>query len=182
MATITKSADAPAGDVTLTAGQATFTLNDSTKSYDTKDTALLSAARSGLFFDVKEDEAPVEEGQAPDDPNDPRTHPSADHLSVNASKEAVAAAEANQKAIADVTVIAQNFSPASASQTVAEQLAEQFHVIGTDVAPEVPFSTTETAPAAPTDTAPFSPAPANGGKGSGVTEASAPTTSTGASN
>lgn len=79
------------------------------------------------------------------DPNDPRLHPEADHLSSLATSETISAAEANQKAIEDVTVAAENLPTTDVSPTVAEQLAANFVTIGTDVGPEVPYAE----PAAP---------------------------------
>lgn len=147
-ATITKSSTAPAGDVSLSAGQITFTLNDKSTTYSTEDQSIISAALGSTTFDVKLPPPTVEEGtDTQSDPNDPRLHREADHLSAVASQETIDAADKNQQAIDDVTVVKPETSP---PPTVEQALEQQFVATGTDVGPDVPFAET----AAPTPSAP----------------------------
>lgn len=136
MATITKSADAPAGATSFSVGQINFTLDADQPEFVTEDQNVVASARANSFLSVKED-IPVANPNAPTpDQNDPQNNPEADHLSAQASQAAKDAAAANQAAIADIVTGAQNVG--AGEPTVAETVASTLDIIGVEAAPVLP--------------------------------------------
>jgi hypothetical protein len=140
MAKITKSAHAPSGDLLVTTAAGDFTVSDG-GSYETTDKAILDNVGGNNFLVVELDKAetaPAEELKG--DQNDPHVNPSADHLSSLASPEAVAAADANEKAIRDTVSPEIEVTP---NPTVAEIQESFFDNVGINADPVAP---TENAP------------------------------------
>lgn len=142
MATITKSADAPSGNASLSVGQTTFTLTDASPTYTTDDPVILQAARASSEFKVEEDVAAevVAADGTPGDPNDPRLNPRADHLSAQASPEAIAAAEENRLAIQNVVGTGNQQVNDGVQPTIAEQQNALFDTLGVQVEPVLPYT------------------------------------------
>lgn len=132
MAKITKSAHAPSGELSVTNAGGSFTVSDG-GSYETSDVAVLSNVVSNPFLVVEFDKAETEEtAEVKGDQNDPHVNPSADHLSSVASPEAVAAADANEKAIKEVVSPEVEVTP---NPTVAEIQESFFDNNGIEAAP-----------------------------------------------
>jgi hypothetical protein len=181
-ATISKSSSAPSGDISLSSGQATFTLNDTTKTYSTEDPQLISAAQASAEFSVELPPVVDEAGTVVDsDPNDPRLHREADHLSAQASPETIAAAESNEAAIKAVATAADNQASNEGGPTVQQALEQQFVNSVTDVAPEVPYVTPDHTPVAAADTAPATDTSAPAAPATDTSSSSSPAADTSSS-
>lgn len=97
MATISLNENAPKDEVRFSFSTGTFDLEGS-GTYDTESSTLIAEAAQHPWLTVTL--PPVEEDKATErDMNDPHNNPSIDHLSAEASPEAVAAAEKVQEEI-----------------------------------------------------------------------------------
>jgi hypothetical protein len=143
MATITKSADAPAGVENFSVGNVDFTLSTSSPKFVTDDQSVIGNARVNAWLDVEYDKPVADPDAAPVDKNDPHSNPEADHLSAQASPAAKAAAAANQAAISDTVTGEQSVS--AGSPPVAQAVADSLSIIGVPDKAEVPFAETPSA-------------------------------------
>lgn len=178
MATITKSSSAPAGFTSFAVANQAF---DVTKAVETTDGSVITYAENSPYLDV---EIPAQEKAADAPAVDPRTLPSADHLSSYASQESIDAAKANEAAIRKAVDRGLE-QPEGVGEVIPpeQQQKETFATIGVDAEPVPPVAAEPAA--TPTTTAATTPAPAVPAAPAETTSGSsstADTTTTGASN